>query len=241
MAYVLEAVWDGSRPGLWTAGLAWAVLGALAVLLFYLAARRAFPAPVGVLTGLLCAGSTGLLVLSTSLNNETPYLVLLGRRLLADGGRAPRAAARAGRRLGRPQRGGLPRPGRARTVLRARARMASLGMAGPAPAGRRRAGARASGAPRGPRWPPSSAFGFVLLPWHLAIWGRLADFNTVPPESNAATERAQAAQEAALAHLELGGGRPRGARRPAGVHPAAGGQLRRRDGGPPAASRRAGG
>ncbi len=42
MAYVLEAFWDGSRPGLWTAGLAWAALGALAVLLFYLAARRAF-------------------------------------------------------------------------------------------------------------------------------------------------------------------------------------------------------
>jgi hypothetical protein len=42
----------------------------------------------------------------------------------------------------------------------------------------------------------------VLLPWNLAIWSRLHDFNTELPASNAATERALAAQEAALAHLE---------------------------------------
>ncbi len=62
--------------------LAWCALGALAAALFGEAARRAFGAGAGLAVGLGCAVSTALLVLSTSLNNETPYLVLVAATLV---------------------------------------------------------------------------------------------------------------------------------------------------------------
>lgn len=81
MAYLIAALWNGEQTGISSLRLIWCVFGAFAVVLFYLAARRPFGEPVALAVGILSAGSTGLMMLSTSLNNETPYLVLVAATL----------------------------------------------------------------------------------------------------------------------------------------------------------------
>lgn len=76
-AYLVAALWNGEPARILWLKAAWCLLGALVVWLTWMAARRSFGPAVGGLAGLLCAGASGLLVLSTSLNNETPYLVLV--------------------------------------------------------------------------------------------------------------------------------------------------------------------
>jgi hypothetical protein len=70
-----------SRPaeasGLLFLKLAWSVFGAATVALFFLAVLRSFNYRVAVVAALAAAASTGLIILSTSLNNETPYLLLV--------------------------------------------------------------------------------------------------------------------------------------------------------------------
>ncbi|MDH3403869.1 MAG: glycosyltransferase family 39 protein [Acidobacteriota bacterium] len=192
MAWLLAAVWDGSRPGLAVAGFCQALLGALAVVLFALAARRACGTRVGILTGLVCAGSSGLLMLSTSLNNETPYLVVVGCILLLT-----EAARRADRLLPVAAWGGLNALAcliRVEHALFFFLALAWLAWGWRAGSGRRRVARAAAVA--------GLAFAAVLAPWQLTIWGRLHDFNTGPPATGAASERAFAAQEAALASLD---------------------------------------
>jgi hypothetical protein len=57
--------------------VAWCALGALAVMLFARAIARAFGPRVGAVAGLVMAAASGLLMLSTSLDGETPYLALV--------------------------------------------------------------------------------------------------------------------------------------------------------------------
>jgi hypothetical protein len=77
MAYLLSLLWDGSASGVMLLKFLWCALGSLVVALFFIALRRPFGFRVAFLAGLGAAASTGLMVLSTSLNNETPYLVLV--------------------------------------------------------------------------------------------------------------------------------------------------------------------
>lgn len=56
--------------------VAWCLLGALTVALATTLARRALGPSRGTVTGIVLAGSTGLLLLATSLCAETPYLLL---------------------------------------------------------------------------------------------------------------------------------------------------------------------
>lgn len=97
--------WLGVEGGdLGTAQFAWCVLGALACWLAFKAAEPAFGTGIATAVGLVCAGSTALMTLSTSLNNETPYLVVvmatlaLGERLRQRVGREGRVAGEAVRR-----------------------------------------------------------------------------------------------------------------------------------------------
>ena len=75
-AYLIAFFW-GDGGSIATLKLVWILLGAAAVGLLYRAAARDFGSTAGLVCGLVCAGSTGLMILSTSLNNETPYLVLV--------------------------------------------------------------------------------------------------------------------------------------------------------------------
>lgn len=208
MAYLLAAIWIGGRAGLWFAGLAWAALGALAAVLFYGAARLAGGERVGVLTGLLCAGSSGLMILSTSLNNETPYLVLLGAILWLGVGlrREPRTAPAAAWgalngmaclfRVEHALFFGLA------LLWLARSRPAT---SEPVPGAPRRRATAARRTPRAAGWWAAAVAGLgltlVLVPWHRTAWGALERLNEEVPREQGATARALAAQEGAIASL----------------------------------------
>src|SRR6185369_11853073 len=80
-AWLIAFLWNGEASGFPFVKLAWALLGALTVVLIYLAVLRSFGFAVAFLTATACAASTGLLVLSTSLNVEAPYLFLVAASL----------------------------------------------------------------------------------------------------------------------------------------------------------------
>src|SRR5688500_10581424 len=75
-AYLVAALWSGSG-GPVLLKTVWCALGAAAAALSSAAIARAFGATAGALAGAVMAGSSGLLMLSTSLNGETPYLALV--------------------------------------------------------------------------------------------------------------------------------------------------------------------
>jgi hypothetical protein len=75
-AYLIAALWDGREVAIGGLKVFWASLGAAVVLLVYVAAVRSFGLAVAAIAGGACAASTGLLILSGSLDSETPYLVL---------------------------------------------------------------------------------------------------------------------------------------------------------------------
>jgi hypothetical protein len=80
-AYLIAALWDGGARGIHSLRLLWTAFGALAAALFCAAARQACGARAALVSGLVGAACAGPLVLSSSLNNETPYLVLVAATL----------------------------------------------------------------------------------------------------------------------------------------------------------------
>lgn len=77
VAYLVALIWNGQDSGFLLLRLNWAFMGSLAVLMFFVAVYRSFGLAVATVAGLLAAASSGLLVLSTAVNNETPYLLLV--------------------------------------------------------------------------------------------------------------------------------------------------------------------
>lgn len=77
VAYLVAAVWNGQESGFLFLKLFWAFLGAVMVAGLYTAVLRSFGLKTAVVSALIAAASTSLLILSTSLNNEIPYLLLL--------------------------------------------------------------------------------------------------------------------------------------------------------------------
>lgn len=77
VAYLVALLWNGQESGLAFLKLAWSFMGAAVVLLFFIAVSRSFDFRVAAIATLVTCASTGLMVLSTSLNNETPYLLLV--------------------------------------------------------------------------------------------------------------------------------------------------------------------
>jgi hypothetical protein len=75
-AYLIAWLWDGADAGIGGLKIFWALLGAGVVLLVYVAALRSFGLVVAAIAATACAASTGLIVLSGSLDSEMPYLVL---------------------------------------------------------------------------------------------------------------------------------------------------------------------
>lgn len=183
--YLIAALWDGSDASVHGLRLLWCVLGALAAALFTLAARQAAGDRVALVAGVAGAAATGPLILSSSLNNETPYLALVAATLLL----ARRVAAR-------PGAGTLA----AWTLLHALACLfrvehalwAGLWLAWLA--WRWRAGDQRL-APRdlASRLALVAVVGVaVLLPWHVHAWRALARFNAQPPALTFAEQAARA-------------------------------------------------
>lgn len=179
------------------AKLVWCLLGALTVLLVYRAALGAFGLGAALATGLLCAGSTALLALSASLNNETPYLLLVAAALAV--WRPLRDRPTLGRAAGWGAIHAAATLVRAEHALFFALATAALavgwwrrerGEAGTAPALARRPRRRASTAPAlRPLALALALYALVLLPWHLTAWSAIGRFNRVAPETPG--ERAQ--------------------------------------------------
>ncbi len=190
--YLMALWWDGTADGVATLRLIWCLLGALAVPLFYGAARRAYGPRTAAIAGLIAAASTGLMLLSTSLNNETPYLLLvaatfyLWQPVRERAGPATVALWGALHALAC-----LTRVEHALYFALATAWLAFAWRTGRRPW--QRSGRRLA--------LTASSFGLVLLPWHLHAWEQVRRFNHDPPQSGAATEAALRRVEAALAHL----------------------------------------
>jgi hypothetical protein len=173
--YLLAALWDGRMAAIPALKAFWALLGALAVLLVYLAALRSFGLLAAGITGVLCAASTGLIILSASLDSETPYLVLAAASLclfepLRDGPRWSVVTVWAALN-------GLACLFRVEHAL-----FYALYLGLMAFLWRRRADDGGRG-----RVLPGMAvaalfFALPLVPWHVSAWGSILRFNTEPAD-----------------------------------------------------------
>ena len=193
-AYLLRWLGVDGRPDAAAAKPLWCLLGAAAVALFYRAALAGFGSGAALLTALWCVFSNALLMLSTSLNNETPYLVLMGAILLL----APRLAATAtpGRAIIWGGLNGLA------CLVRVEHLLFVMLAAGWLLAMRWRREPRRRR--RRPVWLAAAiAAGFVaaLLPWQLTAWSTIQGFNQRQQPLDRAGEAAQLAIERATSGL----------------------------------------
>jgi len=77
VGYLVALAWDGQQDGFESLKLTWALFGAVLVVVFYAALLRPFGLRVAVTASFIMAASTAMMVLSTSPNNEIPYLLLV--------------------------------------------------------------------------------------------------------------------------------------------------------------------
>jgi hypothetical protein len=178
-AYLLAAIWDGRDPGIAMLKVFWGVLGAAVALLACVAAVRSFGVAAGAIVGAATAASTGMLILSGSLDSETPYLVLaIGSLCLFED-------VRAGPRLGLVAAWSalhglccLFRVEHALFYALVLVLVAALWWrAAAAGRTRRRAVALALAV-------SASSFALPLVPWHVAAWSSVRRFNTEPPAAD---------------------------------------------------------
>ena len=189
-AWLVALLWNGEASGVAWLRLAWLLLGALIPPLVFLAVKRSFDMRTAVVAGGFCTISTGLLMLSTTIDSETPYLILVAaslwfvRDLLEGAGRiriavwsALNAAACLVRVdhllfflfalsfftivwIRRDGRGAVPR------VLLALV-----------------------------------FFALPLVPWHVSAWSAIRRFNEVPRQLSPIEEQAISTVESSLQHI----------------------------------------
>lgn len=190
-AYLMAFFWDGGES-ITSLKLLWILLGTMVVVLVYHTAARDFGPAAGLVCGFVCAASSGLMVLSTSLNNETPYLVLVAGCLAC----------------WKPL---LARPTRSLIVLWAtlnalaclvRVEHVLFCILASAVVARvwLRGGAR--GRAVGHCTLGLVVFVVVLTPWHLKAWRAIERFNSIERPLPAATESAVQRVEQLLAGME---------------------------------------
>lgn len=218
-AYV-AALLGGAGFGVAALRIVWCLTGAAAVVVAYLAIRRDFGARVALRSGLLLALASSWILLSTSIDSETPYLLVVAASLLLSQDLAAE----------RPPRGRIALWGLLQAVgclfrvehalfaalvwlwftigwLRRRVPIATV-------IGRTAVGAAIAAA--------------ALAPWHVKAWGSVERLNRQPPTLSTAEASAYAAVEQGSRHLvwEAGASRwreelPAFARRPAALFVAA--------------------
>lgn len=195
MAWLIAWLGGGREGDVAALKLVWCVLGALVALVVYRAVRRDFGDTVARIVGILCAASTGLIILSTSLNNETPWLLLamLGVAWVEPLRRRPTAWLA----------GAWGAVNAAACLIRAEHLVFFVLALAWIVVGRLRAeSSRAAGIRA---LPPLAAapllFLAVLAPWHLRAWSRVAEHNDTPPTQSRVEEARYAALEAGLAPM----------------------------------------
>jgi hypothetical protein len=208
----------GAAPGVLR--VVWCLLGAAAVALFYLAIRRGFGARAALVAGLALALATSPILLSTSVDSEAPYLILVALSLWLGPGVAEASPA-PGRLVLWGALQGLACLFRVEHAL-----FAALLWLGLALRGWRRGDRPSALAAR--TAVAAAAAAALLLPWHLAAWRNVARLNREAPTLSPAEAAAYAAVEARTAHLpweeearRWREGLPAFARRPAALFVAA--------------------
>lgn len=197
-AWLVSLLWNELPSGVPFLRFAWALLGALVPLLVFLAVRRSFSLRAATFAGVWTALSTGLLVLSTSVNNETPYLVLavgalwfiedlrerpsIGRLVLWSAVNAVACLFRVEHVLFYVFALVFFAIGWMR-VVRRRESTFSFG--------------------RGAKWAAVSLlfFALPLVPWHLSAWGAIRRFNEEPRQLTPVEESAVAGVEKATSDI----------------------------------------
>jgi hypothetical protein len=187
-AYLLAALWDGTAAGVRWLRWWWAALGALVPALVFLAAERPFGRRAALIAGGLCATSNGLILSSASLNNETPYVLLVLSSLLMIG--ALREHPHPARVAGFSALNAAAALFRAEHVLLYAVLLAWLAW------GWWRRGERT------PAAVSLAAFALLLAPWHVASWRAVHRFNTQPPATAPGEEAALRQAEGALWGLD---------------------------------------
>jgi hypothetical protein len=196
-AHLIAALWNGEPAGVAALKLIWCLLGALTVGLVYAAVLRSFGRRMALAIGLLCAGSAGLMILSTSLNNETPYLLLLAATLVL---------WESVRRLDRPLLLALwSLLQAAACLLRAEHLLyfvLLLGFLVPYWGYVARGGVSAAWRPALGRLALSlTVFTLALAPWHVSAWSAIRRFNAEPLPTDPVTEEAQRRVERLLSDI----------------------------------------
>ena len=169
-AYLVAALWSGSG-GFGLLKVFWCALGAGAAALGSAAIARAFGATVGAIAGVVMAGSSGLLMLSTSLNGEAPYLALVAAGFwLLPGAEDLPAVRRVAAWAALQALACLFRVEHVMFVVLVVAFMAARAL-------RRGSLRQAAGVVA----VAAGAFVLPLVPWHLSAWHAIARFNDGPP------------------------------------------------------------
>jgi len=191
-AWLVTMFWNGEPSGIASLRLAWLLLGALVPPLVYLAVQRSFGARVALFAGGFCAVSTGLFVLSTSIDSETPYLVLVAASFwfvhdLLDARRSISVPLAIWSALNAAAC--LVRVDHLLFYLLALAFFAVVWM-------------RRGGGGVAVRVLVSLLFfGLPLVPWHLTAWSAIRRFNEVPRQLSPTEEQAIASVESTLQHV----------------------------------------
>jgi len=180
MPWLVDALWDGTEGGIEGLKSWWRIMGAATCALLFLALIRGFSVGVAAGTALLFAASQGAMVLSHSINSETPYLLLVAASLAC----MPSGAERG---LGRFVVFGILSA--AACLIRTEHALFLLAMlgwwllpaSGMAPIWR----TRLTGVTLA-----TAAFLGALIPAHLTLWGKIERFNSGAHPVSPATERA---------------------------------------------------
>jgi len=195
IAYLVAFLWNGQENGLLFLKLIWSFFGAATVVLFYLALLQSFSLRVAVIAALLASASTGLMILSTSLNNETPYLLLVMASFTL--WESIRHRPRVHTLLLWSTLHGLACLIRVEHVLFFALLSTYLIWAWTRLPGQEGAWIRSLG--RGLLM--ATLFALPLIPWQLHIWSQIEQFNQQPLPTNVATEQAFLQLEQALGGL----------------------------------------
>jgi hypothetical protein len=188
-AYLVSLVWGGGGTGFLR--FVWILLGALVPLLVFLAAERSFGLRAAAVAGAWAALSSGLVVLATSIDNETPYLVLaIGSLLFTED---LRSRPRASRVALWSAVNGAACLFRVEHVL-----FWALALLFFAAGWLRRTGASHAASRTAVA---VLFFALPLGPWHLSAWGAIRRFNEEPRRLTPSEERAVSGVEQALAGI----------------------------------------
>jgi hypothetical protein len=181
-AYLMAMLWNGEESSIPWLKAVWCLMGAVTVMLIYLALARSFSLTVALSCGVLAAASTGLMVLSTSLNNETPYLLLVVATIyLWEDLRSRPAIGKLAFWSGLHALACLIRVEHALLFAMTTIALMIIWWRADPGSGRRRTAARRLAV-------TATTALLVLAPWHVKAWSALHRFNTVPPPLSSPAE-----------------------------------------------------